>query len=217
VEKGYGLVPRITRLLRQSDDPPRVLVHNGSPNQTAVDDELASIAVDDPGVIFEHRSADHIYWQGLLDRTDLMILPYEPQRFVASYSAVACEAASDGIPMVVPENTTLSVLADIYQGRAVSFAGWSAEAVASATVKAIADFDAIADLAADGAVRWRAKNGAQAFADRLLGRLHGPEQILEPPPPASITDRFEGAALESTFYLRQLAMAAVGPLLARHR
>jgi hypothetical protein len=170
-EKGYALLPDVIREVLRRNRPVQILVHNGAPTTVAMDQQIEELSRSDQRVIFEHRSADQRSWQDLLDRTDLLVLPYVPSRYRASYSAVAIEAVSDGIPVVTPAGTTMATLAGQYQRGASTFEDWTAPAVVEAIDRALDTFDDVASVAAAGAVRWRRDNGAAAFMDRLVPLL----------------------------------------------
>jgi len=167
-EKGVKLLPGIVRGLRKAGCNVRILVHDGEPAERAVIRTLKELADKDPSIEFLHRPADPSMWQALLDRTDLLVLPYDPDRYRASYSAVAIEAVSAGIPMVVPRGTSMEALAIEYQNQATSFDAWDADAVCRATLRAVAAFESLSVLAFSGAGVWAERNGARRFADRLL-------------------------------------------------
>jgi glycosyltransferase involved in cell wall biosynthesis len=200
-EKGYFLVPGIIRHLRESGTPARFLVHNGAPEACETDRILAAMANDDAWLSFEHRPADQLYWQAILDRADLIVLPYEPQRYAASYSAVAYEAASDAIPMVAPAATTMAALGETYETGMVTFAAWDAPSIAAAVRRALVDFDALAGQALSGAAAWRAANGPAAFVDRLLAA----RPATQPPSGHSNAAPVMTAALDVMFMLRNAA------------
>ena len=177
-EKGYHLVPAIIRRLRSRGVPATVLVHNGDPDEAMVSRELSAMAAADPHLVFEQKTADAVYWHELLDRSDLIVLPYEPTRYRASYSAVAVEAAGEGIPMVVPAGTTMETLVNTYQSGGTVFAGWEANPVAGAIEAAAASFQDIARRALVGASEWRHANGAGRFVDCLLEAMPAGSQSI---------------------------------------
>jgi hypothetical protein len=167
-EKGYQLVPEIIRQLRKRAVPVSVLVHNGDPEGSPTDRELKTIATSDLDMKFERKPADVGYWQDLLDRSDMIVLPYEPSRYRASYSAIAVEAASQGIPMVVPAGTTMESLAETWQSRAVTFSAWEPKSIADAIEAGVSSFEDLAPLAAAGAADWQRVNGVQCFVETLF-------------------------------------------------
>lgn len=171
-EKGYHLIPAIVRELRSRGVRITVLVHNGDPEEVMVSSKLRTMAAADPQLQFEQKAADSTYWQELLSRSDMIVLPYDPTRYRASYSAVAVEAVGEGIPMVVPGGTTMHALVNTYQGGGMTFAGWDVKPIADAIEAAAANFGDMARHAAAGAIEWRRTNGAAHFVDRLLEEMH---------------------------------------------
>lgn len=184
-DKGYHLIPGLLRLLLEKDVPARFLVHNGDTHETAADRELLELATADARVCFDQQPADKTYWDRLLDSTDIVVLPYEPGRYAASYSAVAVEAVSCGLPIVSPNGTTMKILAERYQNNSMGITDWTIEAIADAIVEAIQDFPRLSRSAYEGADRWALENGAAAFVSRLLAfaQNHGSTQPAPPTPP----------------------------------
>lgn len=168
-EKGFQFIPDIIEYLQSRSLPVKVLVHNSGPADDDVSERLRLLSkANSPMVEFVESAGDHLEWQGLLDRCDLMVLPYEPNRYRNSGSGLATEAVGSGIPMVVPAGTTMEQLAIRYQGGSVSFANWSAQEVGRAIEAAIADFDVLAERARTGAEEWLSVNGAGHFVDQLM-------------------------------------------------
>ena len=167
-EKGVELLPMIVNGLRRAGCRDRILIQDGDPAVRGITAKLRKLADGDPLVEFVHGPADAEMWQSLLARTDLAVLPYEPGRYRASYSAIAVEAVGSGIPMVVPRGTTMARLADEYQHGAACFDAWDAGSICDSILKALDEFGRLAKGAFDGRVAWSEKNGAGAFAERLL-------------------------------------------------
>jgi hypothetical protein len=167
-EKGYHLIPDIARCLIDRRSPVKLLLHNSEPDDSPVSQKLRDLARANKNVTFIEEPGDQAHWQDLLDRSDLVVLPYDPNRYRESGSGVANEAVSDGIPMVVPAGTTMETLAVSYQGCSTSFFNWRPEEVTDAIERAIANFDVLARQAEAGASMWRRSNGVELFVDRLL-------------------------------------------------
>ena len=170
LEKGYHLVPAIFEGLLQlfPGSELRLLAHNGGVGESPAEQEaLARLAARDSRLVVEEKTADETHWAQLLERSDLIVCPYESNRFAASYSAVACEAVANGIPLVVPAETTLARTASEFGG-GVAFAQWTAESVLIATAQAIRDFDRLAALAEAGAERWAQQHGPARTVDAIL-------------------------------------------------
>jgi glycosyltransferase involved in cell wall biosynthesis len=167
-EKGYHLIPDIVRRLFDRRLSVKVLIHNSAPGESPINRELQSLAGANKNIAFVEGPGDQSSWQDLLDRADLVVLPYEPNRYRESGSGVATEAVSDGIPMVVPLGTTMETLAVTHQGCATTFGRWRAEEVADAIEEAVSKFEVLARQAQAGALVWRRNNGVEVFVDRLL-------------------------------------------------
>lgn len=217
-EKGFNLLPGIIQGLRLSGCDARILVQDGDGSERPATRKIREIAERDPLVEFYHRPADPILWRELLSRTDLMVLPYEPRRYRASYSAVAVEAVSAGIPMVVPVGTTMESLAFEYQGGATGFRAWESEAVCEAILQAHLSYENLSALAFTGAEKWARNNGAGPFVERLLE--FGTDLTLVRPgssyhaAPVSSIDR---AAVSAVLIARRLGQRLVHSVLGEDR
>ncbi len=171
-DKGYKKVPAIMTALLARHEHIRFLVHNAAPTgMPGTQDLVREIAKADARVTVDERPADGALWQSLLSDTDLMLCPYNPTRYVASYSAVAVEALANGIPMVGPANTTLSRFAADNSGAMATFGPYEAAAIIGATQHAIQNFDALAEAAFDAAAAWNLHDRKAMLLDCILGKL----------------------------------------------
>lgn len=118
IEKGYQHLPGIVRALwrdiLETGQAYFVLhsyfaTHKTDPALTAVAmarRELQSYPADKVRLITEPLSPGK-YW-ALLEVSDLVILPYDPQRYAARSSGVLVEALAAGKPVLVPARTWMS-------------------------------------------------------------------------------------------------------------
>jgi hypothetical protein len=173
-DKGYQHVPEITAtLLRQRSDL-RVLAHNGDPGLTPrTQDALRSLARADARLTLDERIAGPALWAELLERTDLMLCPYNPQAFAARYSAVACEAVANAIPIVVPARTSLESLLAEFGGPGTAFEKFELPSIVDAVNRALDDFDRYAELAQGASEQWQRTRGPGIFVDQMLALARG--------------------------------------------
>lgn len=168
-EKGYQMIPAIIEKVLALSLPVRALVHNSNneTSYTPISDQLRSLA--NQGLIcFEQGTGGQHYWQKLLDRADLIVLPYAPSSYAVRFSGIVSEAISEGIPLLVPADTALSSQVAQYQNQALGFKSWDADSIAESIQQAVTKFDTLADSAQKGAQVWRQTNNATMFVDRLL-------------------------------------------------
>jgi hypothetical protein len=172
-DKGYQLMPEIARLLLAHEPDIRLLVHNGAPDlMPFVQQEMRAHAAVESRLTLNEQTAGAELWQDLLGQSDLILCPYEPARFVASYSAVATEALANAIPLVVPANTSLSRLLEAYGGPGTAFESYDSAGIVAATRRALADFDAVAARAEVAAERWNATMGVGNMVTALLAHAN---------------------------------------------
>lgn len=217
-EKGVNLLPGLIRTLLHADSTLDFLVHDGDETERPIAIELRRLAEEEGRVEYLQRSADPALWRDLLDRIDLMVLPYDPARYRASYSAVAVEAVSAGIPLVVPAGTTLARVVQDYQGSTAGFESWDARAIATAIGHVVREFDDIAATAHVGAGDWNRCNGASAFVDRLLDfaapSLAAAREVAAIRPGVS---RLEAGALDAMLAVRAAGKRVVHSVLGTDR
>jgi glycosyltransferase involved in cell wall biosynthesis len=170
-DKGYHLMPEVARLLLAHEPDIRLLVHNGAPDvMPRIQQEMRAHAAVESRLTLNEQTAGSELWQDLLSRSDLILCPYEPARFVASYSAVATEALANAIPLVVPARTSLSRLLDLYGSPGTAFESYDPAGIVAATRRALAEFDLIAGRAGAAAEQWNATMGVVNMVTALLAR-----------------------------------------------
>ena len=169
LDKGYQLMPDTVQAVLQQRERVRFLLHNAAPDQMPlVQEKLRELAAGDARVVLDERVADEAIWASLLSACDLILCPYDPNRFRTSYSGVQSEAIAEGIPTVIPAESSLSELADSFGSPCTVFADWTAPSIAAAVVEAFDRFDELARRAEIGARGWPQANGPDHFLDTVL-------------------------------------------------
>jgi Glycosyl transferases group 1 len=170
-DKGYQHIPDVLRRLLARHADLQILVHNAAPSQMQdLQNEVRALAQGGEWrVIVDERVADPALWQYLLAGTDILLCPYDPSRFVTSYSAITVEAVANGIPIVVPAATSMSRFVEENGGAGIAFGSFTPEAIADATTVAVANFDRLAELAHTAAETWNRQDRRQLLVDTILG------------------------------------------------
>jgi hypothetical protein len=107
-------------------------------------------------------------WFSLIDRCDIVALPYDPVRYQAAYSAIVGEALAAGAVLVGPAGTTISKALDSMGGPGTTFSDWSAASIADGIGRAIDQFDDLADRAYHAGTTWHGMHGPDRFAEAVL-------------------------------------------------
>ncbi|HEX4192024.1 MAG TPA: hypothetical protein VHY80_02960, partial [Stellaceae bacterium] len=127
------------------------------------------------------RSVCHIHW-GLMEhadylarlkQSDILLLPYQPERYALRTSGVFSEAMAYGIVTIVPDRTWMATQLQEGWGAGTVFRDWTANSIVTAAVDAIDKYGALAVKAESRAMEWRRKNCAAALLDEIAARLDG--------------------------------------------
>ncbi len=168
-DKGYALVPEIVTALLDRRSDIRVLVHNGAPDSMPKpQQEMRELARRDNRITLDEQVAGSEHWARLLEQSDLILCPYDARRFATSYSAVACEAVANAIPLVVPVHTSLAQLLVEFGSPGTMFEAFAVPSIVEATNRALDDFDRYAAAARTASGQWIQTRGPQNFVRALL-------------------------------------------------
>jgi glycosyltransferase involved in cell wall biosynthesis len=167
--KGYDLLPDVARDLLNARPDIRLFVQNvASKDGAAAQKRLRELAAGTPRLIVEEEPAGETRWLQLLAMTDLALCPYRPEAYVAGFSAVLNEALANGIPAVVPAETTMEMLLQDCGSPGTAFAPFDPASIVAATSRVLDRFDHFATLAHAAGLRWPETRGPARLVDQLL-------------------------------------------------
>jgi hypothetical protein len=167
--KGFELMPEIAAGLLREWPEIRVFVHNARPDQmTAAQDALRQLASGDTRIMLEEAVAEPAQWASLLERSDLLVCPYDPRLYAFSHSSVACESLANAIPLVVPARTALAIQLEDFGLPGATFEAFTAQSVVSAVGRVLGDFNRYAELAYAAAKQWSNTMGPANAVEGLL-------------------------------------------------
>lgn len=168
-DKGYHMLPALIPTVLQACPTVRILVQHSAPDSMkSATDEIDRLAREDGRVELILRPFAEQEWFALLDRCDLIALPYTRERFETSASAIIGEALASGAPVVVPAETTLSSVVEELHGPGTTFDRWEVPSIAGSITEAIDRFDALAERAFEAGRIWRERHGPERFARAVL-------------------------------------------------
>lgn len=167
--KGLAMLPALAReLLRRAPDLRLYVQTVDAVGAEEAMVALEALAVADPRLILDRRVAGRTLWAQHLDRSDLLLCPYDPAPYVASFSSVAAEALANGIPLVVPGGTTLETMLRAFGEPGTIFPSFEVASIVDATLRALEDYDRIAERARAAAIAWPSRQGPARTIDALL-------------------------------------------------
>jgi glycosyltransferase involved in cell wall biosynthesis len=168
-DKGYHMLPAVIQQVLHAFPDVRILVQHSDPgSMRSTTDEIDRLAHDGLQVELILRPFVEHEWFALLDRCDIIALPYTRNRFETSASAILGEALASGAPVVVPGGTVLSSVVDELRGPGTTFATWEPPSIAGGIAEAIHRFDDLAERAFEAGRIWRERHGPDRFARAVL-------------------------------------------------
>jgi glycosyltransferase involved in cell wall biosynthesis len=167
-EKGYAVLPSIARAFREdlsSGHLKMVIQSNfnvpgGEPGIAAARDLLSSL----PNVVLLRDAVSDAPYNDYLLSADLILLPYQVDRYISRTSGVLAEAICAGVPAIVPQGTWLADQVRRH-GAGVVYQPLDPEGPSRAVAEALGSLQAL---------RTRAEDRRAAYAN-----FHRPGRLVE--------------------------------------
>jgi hypothetical protein len=170
--KGFGIVPAVVQQLLRAALPVKVLVQDSFAAMQEPLTTLTALAATDDRLTVQAGPVDRQGWQAILDRCDLLVAPYDQQFFRVNGSGIVTDAIANGIPIVVPTETTLAALLHQHGCAPATFASPTVEGVTQAIEQAVAHHERLSHAALRGRESWARTNGPLAAARGVLDCFH---------------------------------------------
>jgi hypothetical protein len=116
---------------------------------------------------------EHADYQARLQQSDILLLPYQPERYTLRSSGVFSEAMAYGIVTIVPDRSWMATKLREGWGAGTVFREWTVDSIVTAAMEAIDNYGALAAKARSRAMEWRRRNCAAALLDEIAARFDG--------------------------------------------
>lgn len=199
IDKGYEFLPDLISLLLSKHNRLHFIVQHSDPDgrsqaeperMARVTAKLRSLANRADNIELILKPATGAAWFSLIDRCDIVALPYEPANYTDSYSAIFGEALSSGAAIVAPANTTMA--SEITRAGSVgtTFDDWTVASIAAAIDEAIVQFQNLAPRAYAGGQAWRKQRGPDAYVSAVIEAARSVSNGSATPVDTAQADRF---------------------------
>jgi hypothetical protein len=167
-DKGERLLPSLIDCCARSLPASRIVVQLGDPTaDVRTAGWPANVDVLPVGL-------DRGRYFKLVNEIDVVVLPYDVRTFGTMTSGVYAEAVACGCVAIVPAGTWMAEMLSSGRGAGLVVDDMTAEGIADAVMRAVADLERLELLAGEAVGPWRASQGVAAYVDRLLAELRDP-------------------------------------------
>jgi len=160
--KGFGTAPYVVeQLLAQTSNHVNFMIQLGGDWKIGGDrskDEqqmIRDLANQNSRVKAIQGPLSESQWQGMLDNTDLLLLPYHQQSYASQTSGPCMEALANGIVQVATNKTTMEFALRRHGMPGVLIDAPTIEYTVAGALKAIKNYDQLAEKAFAASQQWR--------------------------------------------------------------
>jgi hypothetical protein len=168
--KGFGTAPYVVeQLLAQTSENVNFMIQLGGDWKIGGDrskDEqqmIRDLASKTPRVQAVQGPLSESQWQNMLDRTDLLLLPYHQQSYASQTSGPCMEALANGIVQVATNKTTMEFALRRHGMPGVLIEAPTAEHTVAGALEAIKNYDQLAEKAFAASQQWRSFHNRENF------------------------------------------------------
>lgn len=175
-EKGFTLIPELAKCLLAERQDLALLVHNAEPAfMWRTQSELRELAARESRlVLMEGAIPDR--WMETVNSCDLILCPYDPVAFKTRCSGMLNESLANGIPVIVPANTSLSRMFEEFGSPGAVFEEWTVESIAASVHTVLNSYDEHAQRAFDASGKWAKDYSVESLANNMIGWIENQKQ-----------------------------------------
>lgn len=167
-EKGFTLIPDLAeRLLAERQDI-ALLVHNAEPAfMWRTQSDLRELAARESRlVLMEGAIPDR--WMETVNSCDVILCPYDPVAFKTRCSGMLNESLANGIPVIVPANTSLSRMFEEFGSPGAVFEEWTVESIAASVRGVLNAYDEYARRALQACEKWTRDHSVESLTGNII-------------------------------------------------
>jgi glycosyltransferase involved in cell wall biosynthesis len=168
--KGFATAPQvIEQLLDQTPDHVDFMVQLGGDWKIGGDKAkdaqqlIRDLATQNSRVKAIQGPLTETEWQGMLDNTDLLLLPYQQQLYASQTSGPCMEALANGIVQVATSKTTMEFALKRHGLPGVLIDAPTVEHTVSGALEAIKNYNLLAQKAFAASQQWRSFHNQENF------------------------------------------------------
>lgn len=170
-DKGFHLIPEIVRRCAALGGGLNFFVQISPAGAEAIWGEAAADMRGRTNVELHVGEMDEYAYADRMSRCDIVLFPYDPNRFSGQTSGIFAEALATGKVVVVPSGTWMSDHLENGFGAGVVYRGQAVEHIAAAVLDAARAQSKLSAKAIADARRWREAQCTSRFFDLMLGGL----------------------------------------------
>lgn len=201
-EKGFHLLPEAVQLARAAGLPVRFIVqvhHGGWENETILaESELQKCG--DTVVMLKGSMLPETYFR-VFSIADLILLPYDPEKYFSRGSGILSEAASYGKPVLATPGTWMEAASARGECSAIILRSFDSVALFESISAAIQNFSALSQDATDRAAAWHDVNSSHNYCAKVLAFGSSGVTIVKARPQICNSSDERGSTRGSTYRL----------------
>lgn len=179
-ERGERLLPDLAELLLAQHPDAALLIHHSQNIDSEIQRKLTAFESANRRLVYLPNPLPLKQWFEILSAVDLAILPYDPCAFQARPSWLLDELLANGIPAIVPANTTLSKRIASFGISANAFDEHNAPTIASTVSRTLSDYEKVSGEFRLARKQWEQTQGAQRLVHEILAWFPAPRAKQQP-------------------------------------